>query len=132
MQADGLELVGVRVAACGWRSASFMMAIYPAFIAPLFNKFSPMQEGDLKARIEAAAGQVRLQARSGLFVMDGSQRSSHGNAYFTGFGKTKRIVFFDTLISRLDEDGDRGRAGARARALQAAPRDRSAWPGPSS
>ena len=81
----------------------FMMAVYPAFIAPLFNKFSPMQEGSLKQRIEALLAKCGFRT-SGLFVMDGSRRSTHGNAYFTGFGKTKRIVFFDTLISRLNED----------------------------
>ena len=80
----------------------FMMAIYPAFIAPLFNKFTPMGEGSLKARIERLLTKCGFRS-SGLFVMDGSRRSSHGNAYFTGFGKTKRIVFFDTLISRLNE-----------------------------
>jgi STE24 endopeptidase len=80
----------------------FMMAIYPAFIAPLFNKFAPMQEGSLKSRIENLLVKCGFRS-SGLFVMDGSKRSSHGNAYFTGFGKTKRIVFFDTLISRLNE-----------------------------
>ena len=81
----------------------FMMAIYPAFIAPLFNKFSPMQDGSLKSRIEELLAKCGFRS-SGLFVMDGSQRSTHGNAYFTGFGKTKRIVFFDTLISRLNEN----------------------------
>ena len=79
-----------------------VMAIYPTFIAPLFNKFSPMQEGSLKSRIEQLLAKCGFQSK-GLFVMDGSRRSSHGNAYFTGFGKTKRIVFFDTLISRLSE-----------------------------
>jgi STE24 endopeptidase len=79
-----------------------VMAIYPTFIAPLFNKFSPMQEGSLKLRIEQLLAKCGFQSK-GLFVMDGSRRSSHGNAYFTGFGKTKRIVFFDTLISRLSE-----------------------------
>jgi len=74
--------------------------IYPSFIAPLFNKFSPLQDETLKARIEALLQKCGFTA-SGLFVMDGSKRSSHGNAYFTGFGKTKRIVFFDTLIERL-------------------------------
>jgi STE24 endopeptidase len=81
----------------------FMMAVYPAFIAPLFNKFSPMQEGSLKQRIESLLGKCGFRS-SGLFVMDGSRRSTHGNAYFTGFGKTKRIVFFDTLITRLNEN----------------------------
>ncbi len=80
----------------------FVLAVYPAFIAPLFNKFSPMEEGSLKSRIEELLAKCGFRS-SGLFVMDGSKRSSHGNAYFTGFGKTKRIVFFDTLISRLEE-----------------------------
>ena len=74
--------------------------VYPTWIAPLFNKFSPLEEGEMKARIEALL--VRCGFRSsGLFVMDGSKRSSHGNAYFTGFGNNKRIVFFDTLLARL-------------------------------
>jgi STE24 endopeptidase len=78
-----------------------VLAIYPTFIAPLFNRFSPMQDEALKARIERLL--VRCGFRSqGLFVMDGSRRSSHGNAYFTGFGRSKRIVFFDTLLSRLE------------------------------
>jgi STE24 endopeptidase len=80
----------------------FMMAIYPAYIAPLFNKFAPMPDSSLKMRIENLLAKCGFRS-SGLFVMDGSKRSSHGNAYFTGFGKTKRIVFFDTLISRLTE-----------------------------
>jgi STE24 endopeptidase len=77
-----------------------VLAIYPTFIAPLFNKFTPMQEGDVKARIEALLAKCGFKSQ-GLFVMDGSRRSAHGNAYFTGFGKAKRIVFFDTLLSRL-------------------------------
>ena len=77
-----------------------MLAIYPNFIAPLFNKFNPLADASLKERIEALLARCGFAA-SGLFVMDGSKRSSHGNAYFTGFGKTKRIVFFDTLIERL-------------------------------
>lgn len=81
----------------------FILAVYPAFIAPLFNKFSPMREGSLKTRIEQLLAKCGFRS-SGLFVMDGSRRSSHGNAYFTGFGRTKRIVFFDTLIARLDEN----------------------------
>ena len=81
----------------------FMMAVYPAFIAPLFNKFSPMQDGSLKSKIENLLAKCGFRS-SGLFVMDGSKRSTHGNAYFTGFGKTKRIVFFDTLVSRLNEN----------------------------
>lgn len=77
-----------------------MLFIYPTWIAPLFNKFSPLDDAALKARIEALLSRCGF-ASSGLFVMDGSKRSNHGNAYFTGFGKTKRIVFFDTLLSRL-------------------------------
>jgi STE24 endopeptidase len=78
-----------------------VLAIYPTFIAPLFNKFAPLEEGDLKTRIEALLGKCGFRAR-GLFVMDGSRRSSHGNAYFTGFGAAKRIVFFDTLLKALN------------------------------
>ncbi len=77
-----------------------ILFIYPTWIAPLFNKFSPLVDGEMKTRIEALL--VRCGFRSsGLFVMDGSKRSSHGNAYFTGFGNNKRIVFFDTLLARL-------------------------------
>ncbi|MDH4216686.1 MAG: M48 family metallopeptidase, partial [Gallionella sp.] len=65
--------------------------------------FTPMQDEAMKARIEALLGKCGFTA-SGLFVMDGSKRSAHGNAYFTGFGKTKRIVFFDTLLERLSGD----------------------------
>lgn len=79
----------------------FVLAVYPAWIAPLFNKFTPLQDAALKTRIEQLMDKCGFTA-SGLFVMDGSRRSNHGNAYFTGFGKTKRIVFFDTLLSRLD------------------------------
>jgi STE24 endopeptidase len=79
----------------------FMQFIAPTVIAPLFNKFSPMQDGEMKQRIEALIARCGFTSK-GLFVMDGSKRSSHGNAYFTGFGKSKRIVFFDTLLSRLD------------------------------
>ncbi len=87
-----------------WMGFSLLlMAVYPTWIAPLFNKFSPMQEGSLKERIELLLQKCGFRS-SGLFVMDGSRRSSHGNAYFTGFGKTKRIVFFDTLLSRLQEE----------------------------
>ncbi|WP_269532337.1 M48 family metallopeptidase [Chitinimonas sp. BJYL2] len=78
-----------------------VMAIYPRFIAPLFNKFSPLDNADLKSRIDALLNKCGF-ASNGVFVMDGSRRSSHGNAYFTGFGKTKRIVFFDTLLERLE------------------------------
>jgi STE24 endopeptidase len=78
-----------------------ILAIYPTFIAPLFNKFSPMQDETLKRRIEGLLDRCGFRSQ-GLFVMDGSRRSSHGNAYFTGFGRSKRIVFFDTLLSRLE------------------------------
>ncbi len=77
-----------------------VLLLYPTFIAPLFNKFSPLPEGEMKARIEALLARCSF-ASSGLFVMDGSKRSAHGNAYFTGFGKAKRIVFFDTLLEKL-------------------------------
>ena len=78
-----------------------LVFIYPTFIAPIFNKFSLLEEGEVKDKI------VNLLARcgfksSGLFVMDASKRSGHGNAYFTGFGKNKRIVFYDTLLNTLD------------------------------
>ncbi|MCB5184434.1 M48 family metallopeptidase [Methylobacillus gramineus] len=80
-----------------------MLAIYPTFIAPLFNKFSPLADESLKSRIEALLTKCGFKSQ-GLFVMDGSTRSSHGNAYFTGFGASKRVVFFDTLLERLDTD----------------------------
>ncbi len=78
-----------------------VMLVYPTFIAPLFNKFQPLEDGPLKARIEALLTRCGFRL-SGLFVMDGSKRSAHGNAYFTGFGASKRIVFFDTLLAKLD------------------------------
>jgi len=78
-----------------------MLVLYPTVIAPLFNKFTPLADDGLRARIEALMKRVGFAAK-GLFVMDGSKRSAHGNAYFTGFGKAKRIVFFDTLLSSLD------------------------------
>jgi STE24 endopeptidase len=79
----------------------FMLAIYPTWIAPLFNRFSPMQDAELKERVERLLTRCGFKVK-GLMVMDGSRRSSHGNAYFTGFGKAKRIVFFDTLLTRLN------------------------------
>ncbi|MDR1162796.1 MAG: M48 family metallopeptidase [Candidatus Accumulibacter sp.] len=81
-----------------------ILFLYPLWIAPLFNTFAPLEDAPLKARIEALLDRCGFAA-SGLFVMDGSKRSAHGNAYFTGFGKTKRIVFFDTLLKRLDASG---------------------------
>lgn len=80
-----------------------MMAVYPVWIAPLFNKFEPLGEGAVSARVTALLGKAGYRA-NGLFVMDGSRRSSHANAYFTGFGRSKRIVFFDTLLEKLSVD----------------------------
>ena len=77
-----------------------VLLIYPTFIAPLFNKFAPLSDPALAGRIEALLGRCGFKSK-GLYVMDGSKRSSHGNAYFTGFGAGKRIVLFDTLLSRL-------------------------------
>lgn len=77
-----------------------VLLLYPTFIAPLFNKFAPLADGEMKTRIEALLTRCGF-ASSGLFVMDGSKRSAHGNAYFTGFGRAKRIVFFDTLLATL-------------------------------
>jgi STE24 endopeptidase len=77
-----------------------LVTIFPRWIAPLFNRFTPLEDGDLRQRIERLLERCGFRAE-GLFVMDGSKRSSHGNAYFTGFGRTKRIVFFDTLMQRL-------------------------------
>ena len=77
-----------------------VLTLYPTLIAPLFNKFTPLDDVSLKSRIEALLAKCGFKAQ-GVYVMDSSKRSSHGNAYFTGFGATKRIVLFDTLISRL-------------------------------
>jgi STE24 endopeptidase len=85
-----------------WVAFNLMVLfIYPIWIAPLFNKFTPLDDASLKVRIEQLMQKCGFKS-SGLFVMDGSRRSSHGNAYFTGFGKNKRIVFFDTLLSHLN------------------------------
>jgi STE24 endopeptidase len=80
-----------------------MLVLYPSVIAPLFNKFTPLDDDSLRARIENLMKRVGF-ASKGLFVMDGSKRSAHGNAYFSGFGAAKRIVFFDTLLSRLQPE----------------------------
>jgi len=80
-----------------------MMWAYPAFIAPLFNKFSPLEESDLKKGIEKLLQQCGFKS-NGIFIMDGSKRSAHGNAYFSGIGNKKQIVFFDTLIKQLEVD----------------------------
>jgi STE24 endopeptidase len=77
-----------------------MMVIFPTVIAPLFNKFKPLDDDALKARVEGLMTRCGF-ASKGLFVMDGSRRSAHANAYFTGLGSAKRVVFFDTLLSRL-------------------------------
>jgi STE24 endopeptidase len=74
----------------------------PKFIAPLFNRFSPLADEALKKRVETLLERCGFAARGGVFVMDGSLRSAHGNAYFTGIGRNKRIVFFDTLLSRIE------------------------------
>jgi STE24 endopeptidase len=77
-----------------------VLVLYPTVIAPLFNRFSPLPPGAARERIERLLARCGFTA-SGLFVMDGSKRSGHGNAYFTGFGRAKRVVFFDTLLARL-------------------------------
>ncbi|HNW63007.1 MAG TPA: M48 family metallopeptidase [Piscinibacter sp.] len=77
-----------------------ILVLYPTVIAPLFNKFEPLADESLKARVQALMARCGFTAR-GLFVMDGSKRSAHANAYFTGFGAAKRVVFFDTLLSKL-------------------------------
>jgi STE24 endopeptidase len=85
-----------------WMAFSlFMFWAYPAVIAPLFNKFTPLENESLKARIQALLDKCGFRSQ-GIYVMDGSRRSGHGNAYFTGFGRNKRIVFFDTLLESLD------------------------------
>ena len=77
-----------------------MIVIFPALIAPWFNKFEPLKDGEFRERILALASQLGFQT-SGIFTMDGSKRSAHSNAYFTGIGKAKRIVLFDTLIEQM-------------------------------
>lgn len=77
-----------------------LIIIYPNFIAPIFNKFSPLEDGELKDTLEAMANKAHF-ALSGIFVMDGSKRSGHSNAYFTGLGKNRRIVLYDTLVENL-------------------------------
>ncbi len=77
-----------------------LLVLYPTLIAPLFNKFEPLQDESLKTRVNALMQRCGFAAK-GLFVMDGSKRSAHANAYFTGFGAAKRVVFFDTLLQQL-------------------------------
>ncbi len=87
-----------------WMSFNLLILfIYPTVIAPLFNRFKPLEAGAVRTRVEDLLARCGFSS-NGLFVMDSSRRSAHGNAYFTGFGKGKRIVFFDTLLSRLDVD----------------------------
>ncbi len=81
----------------------FMMWVYPTWIAPIFNKFEPLEEGETLDRINSLLTRCGFNS-NGIFVIDGSKRSSHGNAYFSGFGRNKRIVFFDTLLKMLNDD----------------------------
>jgi STE24 endopeptidase len=84
-----------------WAGFSLLiLVLYPTLIAPLFNKFEPLQDATLAERVQALLTRTGFSSR-GVFVMDGSRRSSHGNAYFTGLGRAKRVVFFDTLVQRL-------------------------------
>jgi STE24 endopeptidase len=86
---------------CFWMGFNLLlMVVYPTFIAPLFNKFQPLEDASLKARVTALMQRCGFSAK-GLFVMDGSRRSAHANAYFTGFGAAKRVVFYDTLLRQL-------------------------------
>ncbi|MEY3289781.1 MAG: hypothetical protein RLZZ419_2023 [Pseudomonadota bacterium] len=85
-------------------SFSLLMSwLYPTVIAPLFNKFTPMDEGSLKDRIQGLLTRCGFNSQ-GIFIMDGSKRSGHGNAYFTGLGNNKRIVFFDNLVNSLEDE----------------------------
>jgi STE24 endopeptidase len=86
---------------CAWTAFNLLiLLIYPTLIAPLFNKFEPLRDESLAARVQALMQRCGFAAK-GLFVMDGSRRSAHGNAYFTGLGAAKRVVFFDTLLATL-------------------------------
>ena len=88
-----------------WLAVSLTLAwAAPRFIAPLFNRFSPLDNAALRGRVEALLARCGFTAGGGVFVMDGSRRSAHGNAYFTGIGRNKRIVFFDTLLERIDPE----------------------------
>jgi STE24 endopeptidase len=80
-----------------------LLVLYPTLIAPLFNRFSPLADATLEQRVQGLMQRCGFRAK-GLFVMDGSRRSAHGNAYFTGLGASKRVVFFDTLLARLTHD----------------------------
>ena len=86
---------------CVWMGFNLLLlVIYPTLIAPIFNKFTALEDATLKARVTALMQRCGFSAK-GLFVMDGSKRSAHANAYFTGFGAAKRVVFYDTLLSKL-------------------------------
>ena len=86
---------------CVWMGFNLLLlVIYPTLLAPLFNKFTPLEDAALKTRVSALMQRCGFSAK-GLFVMDGSKRSAHANAYFTGFGTAKRVVFYDTLLSKL-------------------------------
>lgn len=112
--AIGLPLVALLMALMGHAGSSWwlwawaclmgfnllMMVVFPTFIAPLFNTFSPLSDEGLAQRVSALMARCGFKA-NGVFVMDGSRRSAHGNAYFTGLGKAKRVVFFDTLLTLL-------------------------------
>ena len=88
----------------GWMAFNVLLLwAFPIWIAPLFNKFTPLADGEMKDRIEALLIKTGFNS-NGIFVMDGSSRSGHGNAYFTGLGKNKRIVFYDTLLEKLSVD----------------------------
>jgi STE24 endopeptidase len=88
----------------GWMVFNVLLLwAFPIWIAPLFNKFTPLVDGEMKDRIEALLAKTGFNS-NGIFVMDGSSRSGHGNAYFTGLGKNKRIVFYDTLLEKLTVD----------------------------
>jgi STE24 endopeptidase len=89
---------------CAWMGFNLLLLVlYPTFIAPMFNKFQPLEDEALKARVTALMQRCGFAAK-GLFVMDGSKRSAHANAYFTGFGASKRVVFYDTLLKQLSPD----------------------------
>jgi STE24 endopeptidase len=86
---------------CAWTAFNLLlMVIWPSWIAPLFNRFQPLEDAELKDRVQTLMQRCGFAAK-GLFVMDGSRRSAHANAYFTGLGSSKRVVFFDTLLQRL-------------------------------
>ncbi|HKF95683.1 MAG TPA: M48 family metallopeptidase [Gammaproteobacteria bacterium] len=87
-----------------WTACGLLLTwAYPTLIAPFFNRFSPLQNEALRSRIQALLARCGFQSK-GVYIMDGSKRSAHGNAYFTGFGRNKRIVFFDTLMDTLSSD----------------------------